>query len=104
MKKHYFVYILKCADDSYYTGVTNDIDRRFWEHNHDENKKSYTYKRRPVKIFHVEIFENIIQAIAREKQLKTWSRSKKEALKYRKFKKLTKLAKGKNGYLINKKM
>ena len=82
MKTHhnYYVYIIECSDKSYYTGVTNDIDRRLWEHNNDENKKSYTYKRRPVVLKYCDNFTNINNAIAWEKQIKGWSRKKKEAL------------------------
>ena len=76
----YSVYILKCSDDSYYTGVTNDIERRIFEHNSGENKGSYTHSRRPVMlVFHYQ-FNNINDAIAIEKQIKGWTRKKKEAL------------------------
>jgi putative endonuclease len=45
---NYYVYIVECIDKSYYTGVTNDLERRIWEHNNDETVSSYTSKRRPV--------------------------------------------------------
>ena len=76
----YYVCILKCSDGSYYTGVTNDIERRIYEHNSEENEKSYTYKRRPVILVYYDSFSNINNAIAYEKQIKGWSRKKKEAL------------------------
>jgi putative endonuclease len=51
MKYHqYFVYILKCNDNTYYTGVTNDVQRRFLEHQNGDDVDSYTYKRRPVEL------------------------------------------------------
>jgi putative endonuclease len=76
----YFVYILKCFDNSYYTGVTNDLDRRLFEHQSGLNPNAYTHTRRPVKrVFQTE-FEDVNQAIAFEKQLKGWSRKKKEAI------------------------
>ena len=78
--KHYYVYILKCSDDSYYTGVTNNIDRRFAEHKTGENNKSYTYNRRPVELVFCEEFNDVNQAIAFEKQVKGWTRKKKEAI------------------------
>ncbi len=78
--KTYFVYILECNDKSYYVGVTNDIDRRFAEHQYGNNLKSYTFKRRPLKLVFVEEFHDINQAIAFEKQIKKWRRAKKEAL------------------------
>ena len=78
MKKS-FVYILLCNDDSYYTGVTNDIDRRLHEHNHSDND-SYTSKRRPLTLVYSQEFNDIRQAIALEKQIKGWTRKKKQAL------------------------
>ena len=78
--KIYYVYILKCADELYYTGVTNNMDRRLIEHNTGYNKDSFTYKRRPVELVFVHQFKYINQAIAFEKRLKKWSRKKKEAV------------------------
>ena len=77
---NYFVYIVECSDTSYYTGVTNDLDRRIWEHNSGENQLSYTFKRRPVSLKFSQWFQDINQAIEFEKQVKGWSRKKKEAL------------------------
>lgn len=54
--KRYYVYILKCDDDSYYTGITNSIDRRFAEHQGGIDKESYTYKRRLVELIYVMFF------------------------------------------------
>ncbi|MCJ8210706.1 GIY-YIG nuclease family protein [Mucilaginibacter sp. RS28] len=76
----YFVYILKCRDNSYYTGITNDLERRLHEHQTGLNNFAYTYNRRPVKLVFFERFIDINQAIAFEKQVKGWSRKKKEAL------------------------
>lgn len=78
--KQYHVYILLCADGSYYTGVTNDIDRRFIEHVDGINEDCYTFTRRPLKLVFAEPFPDINQAIAFEKQVKGWRRAKKEAL------------------------
>ena len=78
--KTYFVYILKCSDNLTYTGVTNNIARRFNEHQKGLNKNCFTYKRRPLKlIFHQE-FNDIEQAIFFEKKIKNWSAKKKLAL------------------------
>ena len=77
---NYYVYIVECSDKIYYTGVTNNIERRLWEHNNDDNKLSYTYRRRPVILKYCERFQDIKRAIAWEKQLKGWSRKKKDAL------------------------
>jgi putative endonuclease len=74
------VYILRCADGSYYTGLTKqEIEARLWEHNAGIYD-GYTAKRRPVQLVFTETYDRIIDAIARERQIKGWSRVKKEAL------------------------
>lgn len=78
--KFYFVYILRCCDGSLYTGITNDVERRLAEHNAGLNPDSYTYSRRPVELRYIQEFTEPVQAIAFEKQIKRWSRAKKEAL------------------------
>jgi len=78
--KKYSVYILKCSDDSYYVGITNDVFQREDQHNKGLDIKSYTYKRRPVKVVWHQEFLSPNEAIEKEKQLKGWSRKKKEAL------------------------
>ena len=76
----YYVYILKCSDNSYYIGITNDLDKRFKEHQFGHKKDSFTYKRRPLSLeFHQE-FNDVLQAIYFEKKLKGWTRAKKQAL------------------------
>jgi putative endonuclease len=75
-----YVYILKCSDNSYYTGVTNNLDKRLNEHKRGESKSSYTYSRRPIKLVYSTICNDPKQAIAFEKQIKGWSRKKKQAL------------------------
>lgn len=76
----YYVYIVKCSDNSYYTGITNDIDRRINEHNDGIKPDSYTYTRRPVELVFNYEFNDVEQAILFEKQVKGWSRKKKEAI------------------------
>lgn len=78
--KKYFVYILLCADKSYYVGVTNDIVNREQEHNIGFDKNSYTYDRRPVNLVWYQEFLDRDLASAKEKQLQGWSRVQKEAL------------------------
>lgn len=76
----YYVYMLKCSDESIYIGLTNSIERRLNEHRLGLNINSYTYTRRPLKlIFHQE-FMQFSQAEIFEKRIKKWSRSKKLAL------------------------
>ncbi|MXV51527.1 GIY-YIG nuclease family protein [Pedobacter sp. HMF7647] len=76
----YTVYILRCNDGQFYTGITNDIERRLQEHQTGYNPKAYTFKRRPVELVFTEHFNDPVSAIAFEKQLKGWRRQKKEAL------------------------
>lgn len=78
--KRYYVYILICSDDSYYTGVTNDLERRLGEHNSEGSSISYTAKRQPVRLAFFEEFNDVNQAIELEKQIKGWSRRKKKVL------------------------
>ena len=91
----YFVYILKCADGTYYTGFTSDLHIRFEEHQKGTFKNSYTYSRRPVSLVFFEKFTNPNLVIATEKQLKKWSKAKKEALISKAYHKLPDLAKKK---------
>jgi putative endonuclease len=77
---NYFVYVVECADASYYTGITNDLERRLLEHNNGADVRCYTFKRRPLVLKYYCQFYDVNQAIAFEKQLKGWSRKKKEAL------------------------
>lgn len=75
----YYVYILKCSDNSYYTGITWNLEKRLEEHN-TENKCLFTKSRRPVKLIHSESYKDKSAAAKREKKLKGWSRKKKEKL------------------------
>ncbi|MBE8727837.1 GIY-YIG nuclease family protein [Flavobacterium hungaricum] len=91
--KLYYVYILKCSDGSYYTGVTNNINRRLNEHTYGTNQESYTYNKRPVELVFCTEFNDINHAILFEKQVKGWSRKKKEAIIIDKWEDLKKLSK-----------
>jgi putative endonuclease len=92
----YYVYIVKCTDQSYYTGFTNNIERRLHGHNHGINPDCYTYKRRPVKLMFIQDFSNPKDAITDEKQIKGWSREKKEVLFQGDWNKIHESAKCKN--------
>ncbi|TVZ57057.1 putative endonuclease [Lutibacter sp. Hel_I_33_5] len=78
--KTYYVYILKCSDDFLYVGITNNIERRFEEHQKGLNKNCFTFKRRPLELIFSQIFNDVEQAIYFEKKIKKWSRKKKLAL------------------------
>jgi len=74
----YFVYILKCSDNSYYTGITNNLDKRLNEHKFEKNRDCYTLKRRPLELKFQQIFNDVLLAIYFEKKIKKWTRSKKK--------------------------
>ncbi len=78
--KSYHVYILQCADEFLYTGVTNNLNRRLHEHQRGIKKSAFTYRRRPVKLIFSQSFKDVMQAIYFEKKIKKWSRKKKIAL------------------------
>lgn len=74
-----YMYILECADKTYYKGSTKDLRRRIWEH---ENflGANYTKKKYPVKLVYYEEYSRISEAFNREKQVQGWSHAKKKAL------------------------
>ncbi|OGK21754.1 hypothetical protein A3C23_00285 [Candidatus Roizmanbacteria bacterium RIFCSPHIGHO2_02_FULL_37_13b] len=76
----YFVYILLCSDNTYYTGCTNNLDRRLKEHNNSKKGAHYTKIRRPVKLVYKKEFKILKNARRREKEIKNWTRERKKAL------------------------
>ena len=74
-----FMYILLCADGSYYTGSTTDLERRLEQHQNGEGA-NHAKKRLPVSLLYYEEYSRIDEAFYREKQVQGWSRKKKEAL------------------------
>lgn len=90
--KTMYVYILQCSDGTYYIGVTNNLEKRFQEHQQGINRNCYTFTRQPIKIVYYEMFNNPVSAIAFEKKLKGWSRKKKEALINKDYESLPKLS------------
>jgi len=75
----YFVYILKCSDNTLYTGITTDIKRRFKEHS-SGGGGAYTRSKRVVKILYTEQYKTRSEALKRETEIKGWRRDKKLAL------------------------
>jgi predicted GIY-YIG superfamily endonuclease len=75
----WFVYILRCADGSYYVGETNDVPRRLADHNRGRGG-SHTARHRPVELVFVEKHSTRSLCLDRERQIKRWTRIKKEAL------------------------
>jgi putative endonuclease len=88
-----WVYIVECADGSYYAGLTRrEPDERVSEHNAGLDPKAYTYPRRPVTLAWCDHFERVDEAIATERRIKGWSRVKKQALIRRDYDALPALA------------
>ncbi len=78
---NWFVYMVRCADNSLYTGITNNIERRIDEHNHNNRIASaYVRARRPVVLVYRESHQTRSQATKREYQIKQLSRKEKEIL------------------------
>jgi putative endonuclease len=91
------VYIVRCSDGSYYTGLTKqEVEARLWEHN-EGIYDGYTRKRRPVVLVFTETYDRIVDAIERERQIKGWSRAKKEALIALNYEALPELATNRQG-------
>jgi putative endonuclease len=74
-----WLYILECRDGTYYTGSTQDIERRLYEHQNGLGA-NYTRKRLPVRLVFCQEFSSISDAFYREQQIKNWSQEKKRAL------------------------
>lgn len=75
----HYVYIIECADGSFYTGYTTDVERRIAEHDVGEGAK-YTRGRTPVELRHTECFDTKSAAMSREYEIKQLSRPQKERL------------------------
>ncbi|KJU71805.1 MAG: GIY-YIG nuclease family protein [Clostridium baratii] len=71
-----YVYIIKCSDDSLYTGWTNDLEKRFKNHQEGKGAK-YTRGRGPLELVYFEEYETKVQAMKREYEIKKMSREKK---------------------------
>lgn len=76
----YITYILECSDKTYYTGITNDLDKRILAHNELKSGAKYTRARRPVRLVHRENFKTKNEAMKREFEIKKLKRSEKISL------------------------
>ncbi len=74
-----WMYILECADGSYYIGSTNGLERRLLVHQEGQGAR-YTTRRLPVRLVYSEECNHVAEAFEREKQVQNWSRAKREAL------------------------
>jgi len=73
----YSVYILECADGTYYTGITNDVEKRLVAHNTSKSGAKYTRVRRPVRLAYTEECQNKGEALRREYEIKGYTRAEK---------------------------
>jgi putative endonuclease len=78
MDENYFVYVLLCADGTFYTGITNNLAKRIETHNSGKGAK-YVKSRLPVKLIYSEIQSSKSNALKRELEIKSWSRAMKIA-------------------------
>ena len=77
----YYLYILRCSDNSLYCGQTNNLERRINEHNFDNNKSAkYLRGKKPVKLVYSEKYSTLQEAMKREIQIKKLTKAKKEAM------------------------
>ncbi len=79
-KKPWFLYVVRCSDDTFYTGVTSNIDRRVNEHNHSSNGAKYTKTRRPVQLIYWRDFKDRSSAQKAEYKFKKLTRGQKEKI------------------------
>lgn len=89
----FWVYILRCVDNSYYTGHTDNIEQRIAQHHQGYFPTCYTYKRRPLALVFSQDFATREEALASEQQIKGWSRKKKEAMMQGDWAEVSRLAK-----------
>jgi putative endonuclease len=73
----YYLYILKCADETLYTGITTDLERRISEHNENKLGAKYTASRRPVKLVYYKRFKNRSNAAKEEVRIKKMTKAEK---------------------------
>ncbi|MDG2003180.1 MAG: GIY-YIG nuclease family protein [Novosphingobium sp.] len=92
----FYAYLLRCSDDSYYAGHTDDIDQRMAQHQTGA-LGGYTARRRPVELVWTDTFQTRDDAFAVERKLKGWSRAKKEALIAGDWDQIVRLARGRTG-------
>ena len=78
--KDWFIYMLRCADNSLYTGVTTDVERRVVEHNGKKSITKYTRARQPVEVVYQEKLGSRSEALKREALLKKLKKHEKEVL------------------------
>jgi putative endonuclease len=91
----FWMYMLRCVDDSYYVGHTDNLEQRIFAHAQGAVPDCYTESRRPVSLAYSHAFPTRYEALAMERRVKGWSRAKKEALMRGDWAEISRLAKAK---------
>jgi putative endonuclease len=91
----FWVYMVRCCDGSYYTGHTDDLERRIAQHEQG-TLKGYTFHRRPIQLVFSQECATRLEALSAEMQIKGWGRKKKEAFIRGNWEEVKSLARGKN--------
>jgi putative endonuclease len=73
----YYLYIVQCSNNSLYTGITKNLTRRIWQHNNSKLGAKSIRGKRPVKLIYSEHYNNINEALRREREIQGWRREKK---------------------------
>lgn len=77
----FYFYILRCKDNSLYSGQTNDLKKRIREHESNDTKSAkYTRTRRPVKLVYFESYSSRVESMRREREVKSWTKKRKEKM------------------------
>lgn len=93
----FWVYMLRCADDSFYVGHTDNLEQRMEQHHQGCFPGCYTFIRRPLMLVFTQNFSTRDDAFARERQIKGWNRAKKCALIEGDWEELSRIARFKHG-------
>lgn len=92
----FYVFILRCKDGRFYTGITTDLKKEIENHENGVNRKSFTFYRRPLILEWYQTFTNRDQALAIKKKLTGWSAQKKQAFLEKNFDHIITLAECRN--------
>lgn len=101
----FWVYLLQCADGKYYVGSHrgDDVEVRVWEHNEGVNPKAFTFSRRPVELLWCGAFADPSEMVGFERQMKGWTRAKKEAFVREDWERLKALSKSHTAPFVREK-
>ncbi len=96
MSLSFWVYMLRCVDDSYYVGHKDNLETRMHQHVHGAFPACYTFRRRPLALVYSQPFPTREEALAAERRIKGWGRGKKAALARQDWAEISRLARGRD--------